>query len=162
MKNCREHFAETFQAEKPKFVRVLQAVPADKGAYRPHPTSGSAADIVWTIASEWGDACELIDKGKVDFVVRPAPAKIAESVAAFERNAAGIEKRVAKLSDAAWDKNAQFLMDGKVAWESPLGDMLYGFLFDAIHHRGQLSSYLRPMGAKVPSIYGPSADDSGA
>ena len=39
--------------------------------------------------------------------------------------------------------------------------MLFGFLFDAIHHRGQLSSYLRPMGAKVPSIYGPSADDPG-
>ena len=42
-----------------------------------------------------------------------------------------------------------------------LGEMLWGFLFDAIHHRGQLSSYLRPMGAKVPSIYGPSGDDPG-
>ena len=39
-------------------------------------------------------------------------------------------------------------MDGNVIWEAPLGDMLFGFLFDAIHHRGQLSSYLRPMGAK--------------
>jgi uncharacterized damage-inducible protein DinB len=162
MKNSREHFAECFQAEKSRFVRVLQAVPADKGDHRPHPKSTSAADLVWLIASEWGDACELIDKAKVDYVVRPAPAKIADSVAAFERNAGEIEKRMAKLSDAAWDKNAQFLMDGKVAWESPLGDMLYGFLFDAIHHRGQLSSYLRPMGAKVPSIYGPSADDPGA
>ena len=42
-----------------------------------------------------------------------------------------------------------------------LGDMLFGFLFDAIHHREQLSSYLRPMGAKVPAIYGPSGDDPG-
>jgi uncharacterized damage-inducible protein DinB len=66
------------------------------------------------------------------------------------------------MDDAAWNKKAQFLMDGNVAWEAPLGDMLYGFLFDAIHHRGQLSTYLRPMGAKVPSIYGPSADDPGA
>jgi uncharacterized damage-inducible protein DinB len=39
--------------------------------------------------------------------------------------------------------------------------MLFGFLFDAVHHRGQLSSYLRPMGGMVPSIYGPSADDAG-
>jgi uncharacterized damage-inducible protein DinB len=39
--------------------------------------------------------------------------------------------------------------------------MCWGYLFDMVHHRGQLSSYLRPMGAKVPSIYGPSADDSG-
>jgi uncharacterized damage-inducible protein DinB len=48
-----------------------------------------------------------------------------------------------------------------VVWETSLGDMLFGILFDAIHHRGQLSTYLRPMGAKVPSIYGPSADDPG-
>jgi uncharacterized damage-inducible protein DinB len=53
-------------------------------------------------------------------------------------------------------------MNGTPVWEAPLGDMLWGFLFDAIHHRGQLSAYLRPMGAKVPSIYGPSGDDPGA
>jgi uncharacterized damage-inducible protein DinB len=52
-------------------------------------------------------------------------------------------------------------MNGKVLWEASLGDMLFGFLFDAVHHRGQLSSYLRPMGSKVPSIYGPSGDDPG-
>ena len=52
------------------------------------------------------------------------------------------------------------LVDGKVAWEAPLGDMLFGFLFDAIHHRGQLSVYLRLVGGKVPSIYGPSGDEN--
>ena len=161
MKNVREYFAECFKAEKPRFLRVMQAVPADKTAYRPHEKSSNAGDIVWLVASEWGDACEIIDKGKVEFVLRPAPAKVQDSVAAFEKNAAEIEKRLAKMDDAAWEKNAQFLMDGKVAWEAPVGEMLYGFLFDAIHHRGQLSSYLRPMGAKVPSIYGPSADENG-
>jgi uncharacterized damage-inducible protein DinB len=39
--------------------------------------------------------------------------------------------------------------------------MLWGLLFDAVHHRGQLSAYIRPMGGKVPSIYGPSGDDAG-
>jgi len=162
MKTMRQYFAECFEAEKPKFVRVLKAVPSDKASFRPHPTSNCAGDLVWLIASEWGDACELIDRSKVNFVARPAPAKIEDSIAAFEKNASEIEKRVARLDDAAWDRKAQFLMDGKVAWESSLGDMLFGFLFDAIHHRGQLSTYLRPMGAKVPSIYGPSADDPGA
>ena len=65
------------------------------------------------------------------------------------------------MDDAKWDSPARLKMDGKVMWEAPLGDMLFGFLLDAVHHRGQLSSYLRPMGAKVPSIYGPSADDPG-
>jgi uncharacterized damage-inducible protein DinB len=47
------------------------------------------------------------------------------------------------------------------AWETTIDGFVWGFLFDAVHHRGQLSTYLRPMGGKVPSIYGPSADDSG-
>ena len=159
--DTREYFAECFRAERSKFERVLRAVPGDQAGYRPHPRSTCAGDLVWLIASEWSDACELIDKSEVNYVVRPAPARVEDSVAAFEKNAAEIEKRLAKLDDAAWKKKAKFKMDGTVAWESTLGDMLFGFLFDAIHHRGQLSSYLRPMGAKVPSIYGPSADDPG-
>jgi DinB family protein len=158
--NIREYYAECFKAEKPKFIRVIGAVPKDQAAYRPHPRSNSAGDLVWLLASELSDACELVDHGKVDFVQKPAPA-IGEAAAAYERNADALEKRLGKLDDKRWGQKAQFLMDGKVAWESTLGDMLFGFLFDAIHHRGQLSSYLRPMGAKVPSIYGPSADDPG-
>ena len=77
------------------------------------------------------------------------------------RNFFSLFKEIPGRDDTKWDAKAQFLVDGSVAWEAPLGDMLFGFLFDAIHHRGQLSSYLRPMGAKVPSIYGPSADDPG-
>lgn len=159
--NTREYYAECFKAEKPKFVRVLKAVPPDKAAYRPHPRSSSAGDLVWMLASELADACELIDRSEVNYAPKPAPAKVEDAVAAYERNAGEIERRLGKLDDTAWERKARFLMDGKVAWESSLGDMLFGFLFDAIHHRGQLSAYLRPMGAKVPSIYGPSADDPG-
>jgi len=160
--NTREYFAQCFQAEKPKFVRVIQAVPPTGRDYRPHPSSTSAGDLLWLLASELGDACEVIDHGQVDFVPKPAPKTVEESVAAYERNAAEVEKRLAKLDDARWERKARFLVEGNVAWETSLGDMLFGFLFDAIHHRGQLSSYLRPMGAKVPSIYGPSGDDPGA
>jgi uncharacterized damage-inducible protein DinB len=42
--------------------------------------------------------------------------------------------------------------------EQPIGGFLWFILFDAIHHRGQLSAYIRPMGGKVPAIYGPSGD----
>jgi DinB family len=135
-------------------------VPTDQAAYRPHARSTSAGDLVWLLASELQDACELVDRGEVSYVVRPAPA-IGESIVAYEKNAAALETRLAKVDDATWDREVRFLVDGKVAWKTSLGDMLFGFLFDAIHHRGQLSTYLRPMGAKVPSIYGPSADDPG-
>lgn len=160
MKSAREFFVETLKAEGPKFVRVLKAIPADKAAYKPHERCSSAGDIAWLLASELRDACEIADHGKVDFVMRPAP-PVPQSVEAYEKNLKDLEARVAKMSDAAWDRKADFLMDGKSVWSAPAGDMLFGFLFDAIHHRGQLSSYLRPMGAKVPSIYGPSADDPG-
>ena len=159
--NTREYFAQCFKAERPKFVRVFQAVPQDRLDYRPHPRSTSAGDLVWLLASELHDACELVDKSEVSFVPKPAPKALTESLAAYERNADGLEKRLATVNDAAWERKARFLVDGNVAWETTLGDMLWGFLFDAIHHRGQLSVYLRPMGAKVPSIYGPSADDPG-
>ena len=160
MKNSCEFYKQCLKSEVPTFVRVLKAVPADQAGYRPHPRSTSAGDLVWLLASELRDACELVDRAEVSYVARPAPT-VPESVAAYERNAADLSTRVATLDDAAWDRKARFLVDGKVAWEASLGDMLFGFLFDAIHHRGQLSSYLRPMGAKVPSIYGPSADDPG-
>jgi hypothetical protein len=159
--NTREFLIECLKNEKPTFLRVLRAVPPDQLAYRPHPRSSAAGDIVWLLASELGDACELVDTGRVDYAPTPAPA-LADSIAVYERNASELEKRLAALDDAGWGRPTQFLMDGKLAWEAPLGQMLWGFFFDAIHHRGQLSTYLRPMGAKVPSIYGPSADDTGA
>ena len=96
----------------------------------------------------------------MSYVPRPAPT-VPEAVAAYERNAEDLQKRLPLIDDDRWNTQAKFLVDGNVAWETSLGDMLFGFLFDAIHHRGQLSSYLRPMGAKVPAIYGPSADDPG-
>ena len=160
MKNYREYFVECFEAEKPKFLRVLRAIPDGQADYRPHPRSTSAGDLVWLLASELRDACDLIDHGEVSFVVRPAPA-LSESIAVYERNAADLQKRLASVNDEAWGRNARFLVNGAAVWEATLGDMLFGFLFDAIHHRGQLSAYLRPMGGKVPSIYGPSGDDPG-
>ena len=160
MKTSREYYQECLDAEKPKFIRVIKAVPADQASYSPHPRSTAAGDLVWLLATELHDACELIDRGEVSYVQRPTPA-VSESIAAYERNVEALQKRVTTLDDAKWDRKARFLVNGQVAWETSLGDMLFGFLFDAIHHRGQLSSYLRPMGAKVPSIYGPSADDPG-
>ncbi len=159
--NSREHFAHVFKDEKPRFLRVLSALPAEKIGYKPHPKSSSAGDIAWLLATELGDACELIDRSEVNWTQKPAPKTLAELVAAYEKNAAALEKRLPKLDEGTWAKKARFLADGKVMWEAPLGEMLWGFLFDAIHHRGQLSAYLRPMGGKVPSIYGPSADDPG-
>ena len=160
MKTVREYYKQCLESESPIFLKVMKAVPPDQGGYKPHPRSTSAGDIVWLLAAELHDACELINRGEVNYVPKPAP-PVAEAVAAFEKNAAALKECIARVDDAKWESPARLKMDGKVLWEAPLGDMLFGFLFDAVHHRGQLSSYLRPMGAKVPSIYGPSGDDPG-
>jgi len=121
----------------------------------------SAGQIVWVLASELDDACAAARTGEVDYKIPPAPATLAEMIAKYESGVGDLAGSVAALDDARWDGPARFKMDGNVVWETTVGDMLWGILFDAVHHRGQLSAYLRPMGAKVPSIYGPSADDPG-
>ena len=160
MKNVRDYYRQCFEAEKPTFLKVMKAAPPDQAAYTPHPRSTSAGGLVWLLAAELRDACTLIDRGEVNYVYTPAPG-IGESIAAYEQHAVALEAKLADVDDAKWESPARLLMDGKPMWETTLGDMLFGFLFDAVHHRGQLSSYLRPMGAKVPSIYGPSGDDPG-
>lgn len=149
------------KAEQPAFVRVLKAIPEGRLDHKPDPKSRSAAELAWLLAAEEGALVSLIDSGTIDWTEQKPPAKLAEIVAAYERNSAIVNERLAKLDEAGWQKKGQFKMGGQVVWEDSVSEMVWGMLFDAIHHRGQLSTYLRPMGGKVPSIYGPSADDSG-
>ena len=58
----REHYAKCFKNEKATFLRVLRAVPSDQAAYRPHPRSTAAGDLVWLLAGELKDACEIVDR----------------------------------------------------------------------------------------------------
>ena len=88
---------------------------------------------------------------------RPFP----EMLRLYEQWLSELTEQVEKIDDAAWDGMAKFYVNGKVVNEMPVGQFLWYILFDAIHHRGQLSAYLRPMGGKVPAIYGPSADSRG-
>ena len=98
--NSREHLVKCFKDERPKFLRVLRAVPPDQLAYRPHPRSTCTGDLVWLLASELGDACEIADHGEVNFVQTPAPKTLEESIAAYERNSSELEKRLSRLDDA--------------------------------------------------------------
>jgi len=80
----------------------------------------------------------------------------------YERNAAAVDAAIEKIGDDAWEKKVEMSFGVPEPWADTLENFAWGFLLDAVHHRGQLSTYLRPMGSKVPSIYGPSADDSGS
>jgi uncharacterized damage-inducible protein DinB len=159
--NEREFFVARREAEAGVFQRVLEALPKDKFDYRPHERSPSARDLVWTLAGEMRACCELIDSGRVDWRPQPPSGDAARIVSDFQRSYADLSKRAAALDQAAWERKVQFLVEGKLMQEPPLGQFLWYLFFDSIHHRGQLSTYIRPMGGKVPSIYGPSGDDPG-
>ena len=158
----REFFKKKWESEMPAFGRVLRALPKERLDYRPHERSTSAGDLAWQLAAEQKSLCELVGRGETEWA-QPQGAKDLDAiVTAWDEATEELRRLLATLDDAAWSKKVKMTMGGESAWEAGLDDMFWGFLFDMIHHRGQLSTYIRPMGGKVPSIYGPSADDAGS
>jgi len=154
----REFHLQCRKNETNAFHRVLNALPHDKWDYAPHEKSQSASRIVWTLVGETHALIELVDKGEFTFGTAPSnvPAHLIEQ---FDKAWDTLLGKIEAMDEAAWQRNGRFLLAGQVRMEMPTSGFLWMFFFDAIHHRGQLSTYIRPMGGKVPSIYGPSGDD---
>jgi uncharacterized damage-inducible protein DinB len=156
--NEREFFHSRLKAEAGGFKKMLEALPADRMPYRPHPKSPSAAEVLRTMAGELQACVDAIDRGAVEWNP-PEPKSRDEMRAAWDRALADLTARLEKLDDAAWAKPITMSSGGKSYPPMPLGAFLWMLLFDAIHHRGQLSAYIRPMGGKVPGVYGSSGDE---
>lgn len=154
-----QFFAERLAAETPAFVKVAKALPPDRLDYKPHERSTAAGSLAWQIALELAAFKDLFETGTIDYKQDRYP-DASEIVATTERSLESAIAAVKNVSDERWNGPAKFLWGGNVVWEASVSEMAWGFLFDLIHHRGQLSSYIRPMGGKVPAIYGPSADES--
>lgn len=146
-------------AEGPVFVKVLEALPADQWDYTPHERSPSARQIAWTMALETKACCAMVDDGGAEWAPPPPPDSAEAVRSAFEEAYGELNTRLATLGGDAWGETVTFSAGGKVMREMALGEFLWFFFLDAIHHRGQLSTYIRPMGGKVPAIYGPSGDE---
>jgi len=155
----REFYLKRAKAEFPVFLKVLRALPKDL-SYKPHDRSPSAEQLAWTVTNELKALNDVVDTGKSEWVT-VAPPGLDEMIQMYEKWSTELLDKVSNMDSAGEQRNAQFLYQGMVVMEKPTVEFLWDFMFDAIHHRGQLSAYLRPMGGKVPSIYGPSADDSG-
>ena len=156
-----EFFIKRWEAEQPAFSKVLRAMPEGKLSHRPHERSTAAGDLAWQLAEEQRVLVDVLDRGSAKWDARPTPDKASDIAAAWDKATTDLRARLAKLDEAKYDSKASLAMGDGPAWSDTVGNMLWGFLFDMVHHRGQLSSYLRPMGGKVPAIYGPSADDQG-
>ncbi len=154
----REFYLERLKVEVPTFIKVLQALPAERMDYKPHERSPSSEQLVWTITAETQACVDVARDHRAEWKMDPPP-PLAQMLRQFEKASKDLTDVVAKMDDASWKKPAEFYYQGKVVSNRPAGEFIWSCLFDAIHHRGQLSAYLRPMGGKVPAIYGPSADE---
>ena len=133
--------------------KVLARIP-EGSDYRPDPKSRTARDIAWQIFCEEKMIIEALETGKVAWDPPPIPATMKEIVSAYETQSAGMTERWNALPAERWDGSLEFF-----GQERPAAPMAWSFLFDIVHHRGQISTYLRPMGSTVPQIYGPSGDE---
>jgi uncharacterized damage-inducible protein DinB len=157
--NDREFFIQRWKIEQPLFVKVLKALPENRLDYKPHARSRPAGRIAWGLTEELRALTQIVEKGEATWENRPEPGSAAEIVAAFEMNSRRLSELLDRMDGAKWESPGKFLAGGQVVFAGPIRDHCYWMLFDGIHHRGQLTAYLRPMGGKVPAVYGPSADE---
>ena len=142
-----------FWTEESKTTRnVISRIP-EGSDYRPDPNSRTAQEIAWQIVCEEKMIIDALENGKAEWAPPPMPS-MNEVQRTYEQQSAGIPERLTKLSDAQWE--GTFDVFGA---QRPAAPMAWSFLFDIVHHRGQITTYLRPMGSTVPQIYGPSADE---
>jgi uncharacterized damage-inducible protein DinB len=164
----REFFIRRWEQESPSFLSILRALPAGQLAYRPHPKSRSAGELAALLVSLEQGCIDLCTGGKsaynTEMPWHPAnPSATLEAIiAVYELYHKELAEKLFDLDDAGWNHQAWMVRgEQEIILKDTVGGLLWLALFDAVHHRGQLSTYIRPMGGKVPSVYGPSADDPG-
>jgi uncharacterized damage-inducible protein DinB len=154
-----EFYRERHAIEMPLTLDVIRALPAGKLAYKPHEQSSSAEVIFWTIVRGLITRNEIAAIGEADLTAGPPPT-YRTMLAQFEGLSAALSEKLENLSQTQFEQAARLRIGSQVVVEKSVGEILWLFHFDLIHHRGQLTTYLRPMGGKVPSVYGKSGDAS--
>jgi uncharacterized damage-inducible protein DinB len=149
----RALFTKFWTKESKTTHNVLARIP-EQSEYRPDPRSRTAQEIAWQIVCEEKMLIEALESGKAEWAPPPLPSTMKEVLDAYEQQSAELPRRWRELPDERWSGTLEFFGS-----ERPASPMAWSFLFDIVHHRGQITTYLRPMGSTVPQIYGPSADE---
>jgi len=152
-------FLKFWEREAPATRKVISRVPEDKSDYKPDQKSRTAREIAWLFVIEEMLLCEGLEKGTIEWKEIPVPETVEEILARYDQNHADITSRLHAIEAAEWEKEFRFVFGDYEISRGTGYHFGWEFLFDTVHHRGQLSTYLRPMGSTVPSIYGPSADE---
>jgi uncharacterized damage-inducible protein DinB len=158
-----ENMVQEFTQESGTTRRLLERLP-DNLSWQPHPKSMSLGRLATHIAEipHWAE--RIVGQDRFDMVSSSfTPSVIgsrAEILGAFEKNVATFTGALRGMADDRMAKPWSFLSDGHLVFEIPKVAALRSFVLShLIHHRGQLSVYLRLNDVPVPGVYGPSADE---
>ena len=159
-----ENLIQEFERESATTRRVLERVPTDKLAWKPHPKSMSIGELALHIAEEPAVLAPTALTGGVDFgkhaVVRQ-PETAGEILGTHDAGVVIVTNVLRQLGDAGLQRTWNATMNGAPYFSVPVAAFVRNVLMNHIyHHRGQLSVYLRLLDVPVPAIYGPSADEA--
>jgi len=155
----KEQFLSTMAREFPTTLKVLKAFPTGKAELKPHSKARSARELAWAFVTE-EKACDMALDGALELGKMPKPpATLPEVISTYERAHTAFVERLRKTPEAELNETVKFMTGPKQMGDMRKMDVLWFMLMDGVHHRGQLSVYLRMADGKVPSIYGPSADE---
>jgi uncharacterized damage-inducible protein DinB len=161
-----EWFLAELDSEAVKTHRVLAEMPEGKREWKPHDRSmafGYLTDLVANILSWVGlaitlDELDVAPKSGPSY--RPMPVQTSvEAITALDKAVAQAREALQKTDDAHLATPWRLLAGGRVVMEQRRHDVIRDTFLHSSHHRGQMTVYLRLLGARVPSVYGPSADD---
>ncbi len=156
-------FTKELEAEARATRECLEQVPMDKPDWKPHEKSMALGYLATLVADIPRWIQHIIEKGVVDFQTyeQRHPKTADELVALFDENMDAARKALSTLSDDDLAKEFQLKNGDQLLWTSPLDESISSSINHMVHHRGQLTVYMRLNDKKVPSIYGPSADSPG-
>ena len=143
-----------FWTNESKTTRNVFARIPEGSDYRPDPKSRTAQEIAWQIVCEEKMIIDALESGKAEWAPPAMPPAMKDVLGEYEKQSAGMSARWQALPAHRWNGELEFF-----GTHRPAAPMAWSFLFDIVHHRGQITTYLRPMGSTVPQIYGPSGDE---
>jgi uncharacterized damage-inducible protein DinB len=162
-KSPKQQFLDAYEREHATTLRVLRAYPAERLDLRPHPKSKSARELAWIFVLERGLGTAVF---RNEFAKLAASGPTPDPPESWDDLLGALEAAHREFGELIRSTPDERLFDGVQFFTAPhtLGeisrmDWLWFLLHDQIHHRGQFSVYLRMADAKVPSIYGPTADE---
>lgn len=139
---------------------IIAAIPDNRADYRPHADSRTAFDLAWHVVSAEIKYLDAIAAGVFPHDLKPLPPDVRTPTDILAWYSERFEPAVTRMESTTGDQLLR-IVDFYGLREFPAVLLLQLILNHTVHHRGQLSTYLRPMGAKVPSLYGPSFDAGG-